>query len=141
MSIRAISSTTPGLGYGQPQPGGPGVRRPATADPSGLSRLTWEDRELIGAMFGPDLLISGRDDDGEPVGVPAFVVLVIEDRRSGRLPVGSEITSSYLQAIWDRHTLSAGPWTPKNPLTEATLEAALAFLQHRGQGATVDIRA
>ena len=27
--------------------------------------------------------------------------LVIEDRRSGRLPAGSEITSSYLQAIRD----------------------------------------
>jgi hypothetical protein len=130
MSIRAISSTTPGLGYGTPHPGGPGVRRPVVEDPSGLSRLTWEDRELVGAMFGPDRLATGRDDD-----LPAFVWLVVEDRRTGRLPAGSEITSSYL------HAVRAGYPVEANPLTEQTLAAALAFLARRGQGATVDIRA
>jgi len=60
---------------------------------------------------------------------------VVEDRRTGRLPAGSEITSSYL------HAVRAGYPVEANPLTEQTLAAALAFLARRGQGATVDIRA
>ena len=132
MSIRSISSTAPGLGFARPRPGGPGVRRPVTGDPSVLSSLSWGDREIIGAMFGTDILTTGRDGEGELVGVPPFVWLVIEDRRSGRLPVGSEITSSYLQTLRD---------TAADPFTEQHLAAALAFLGQRHQGATVDIRA
>jgi hypothetical protein len=135
MSIPSISSTAPGLGFARPRPGGPGARRPVTGDPSGLSSLSWGDREIIGAMFGAEVLSTGRDDDGELVGVPAFVWLVLEDRRSGRLPVGSEITSSYLQALQD----TADPYHA--PFSEQSLAAALAFLGQRKQGATVDIRA
>jgi len=132
MSIRSISSTAPGLGFAQPPPSGSGTRRPVTEDPSVLSSLTWGDREIIAVMFGADILSTGRDADGTLVGVPPFVWLVAEDRRSGRLSVGSEITSSYLQAIWDM---------PVNPLTERSLAAALVFLGRRPQGATVDVRA
>lgn len=137
MSIRSISRTTPGLGFAPPRPGGAGVRRPVTEDPSVLSSLTWGDREIIGAMYGPDILTTGRDRDGEPVGIPAFVWLVIEDRRSGRLAAGSEITTGYLQAIWTS-TANNGS---VNPLTEPTLAAGLAFIGRRQAGATVDIRA
>jgi hypothetical protein len=136
MGIRSISSTAPSLGFAQPPPGGSGARRPVTEDPSVLSSLTWGDREIIAVMFGADILSTGRDADGTLVGVPPFVWLVAEDRRSGRLSVGSEITSSYLQAIWDA---PVNPLT--QPLTERSLAAALVFLGQRSQGATVDVRA
>ena len=132
MSIRSISSTTPGLGFAPPRPGGSSTRRPATEDPIGLATLTWGDREIIGAMFGPDILSTGRDESGDPVGVPAFAWLVIEDRRTGRLAAGSEITTGYLDAVRA---------TPGNPLTEENLAAGLAFIGQRQAGATVDIRA
>jgi|1186.fasta_scaffold130640_3 hypothetical protein len=133
MTIRSISSTAPGLGFGRPRPGAPGARRPAGSDPSALSALTWSDREIIGTMFGADVLTTGRDGQGEPVGVPAFAWLVIEDRRSGRLPGGSEITSSYLQAIRDSEGFTL--------FTATALDAALDLLGQRKQGATVDLRA
>jgi len=111
-----------------------------TPDPSGLVTLTWGDREIIGAMFGADVLTTGRDAQGELIGIPPFVWLVIEDRRSGRLAVGSEITSSYLAALRDSTT---GPFggPPTEPFSAQQLDAALAFLGRRKQGATVDIRA
>jgi hypothetical protein len=132
MSIRSISSTTPGLGFAPPRPGGSGARRPATEDPSLLSTLTWGDREIIEAMYGPGILTTGRDADGEPVGVPAFVRVVSEDRRSGRLPVGIEITTGYLESI-----AAASP----DLLTAARAAAGLAFIGRRQAGVTVDIRA
>jgi hypothetical protein len=137
VSIRSISRLEPGLGFAQPQSGGFAQRRPHPGDPAGLSLLSWEDREIIAAMFGSEILGTGRDADGVQVGVPAFVWLVIEDRRSGRLPVGSEITSSYLQAVRDRQDGAAGP----EPLPDQALAAALAFLTRRAQGAAVDLRA
>ena len=141
MSIRSISSTSPGLGYGQPPPGGPGGRRPVGDDPSGLSILTWEDRELAMAVYGPDVLNTGRVGEGDQIGVPPFVWRLTDDRRSGRLPLGSEVTRGYLQAIWAGQSPGAGPPTLTDPLTERTLAAALEFLGRRGQGATVDVRA
>jgi hypothetical protein len=131
MSIRSISSTAPGLGFAPPRSGGPAPRRPMSEDSSVLSALTWGDREIIGAMFGPEAL-TRRDELGEPHGLPPFVWLVTEDRRTGRLPAGSEITTSYLNAVWSMSS---------TPLTEQTLAAGLAFIGQRQAGATVDIRA
>jgi hypothetical protein len=141
VSIRSISSLAPGLGYARPYPGGSGARRPVHQDPSVLSALSWGDREIIAAMFGADILTTGHDRDGVQVGVPAFVWLVADDRHNGRLPAGSEITSSYLQAIWDRHTIDVDRHSAPNPLTESTFAAARGHLAGRPQGATVDVRA
>lgn len=137
MSIRSISSAGPGLGFARPRPGTAGGRRAVAEERSALSYLTAGDREVIAAMFGPDLLSTGRDAGGAYVGVPALVWLVSEDRRTGRLPVGSEICGSYLRAIRDGHSPDEGPAV----LTEHALTAALAFLARRPQGATIDVRA
>jgi hypothetical protein len=130
MSIRSISSTAPGLGFARPRPGAPGTRRRTPADSSVLSALSWGDREVIAAMFGSDVMTLGRDADGQ-AGIPPFVWQVIEDRRSGHLPAGTEITSGYLQALGSGSAL----------LTEQALAAGLTFLGQRRQGATLDIRA
>jgi len=116
-------------------------RRAAVADPSAVSYLTAGDRDLISAMFGPDVTVTGFDAHGKPVQPPKFVALLIADRKTGRLPAGVEVTSPYLQGIWDQHTNSSLFGGVSGPLTEKNLADGLAFLSQRSQGATVDIRA
>lgn len=136
MSIRSISSSTPGLGLpAYARPGG--GRRGPTRDPSILSLLTAEDRDLAAAVFGRQILTEGVDGDGRTVGVPVFVWLVAEDRRDGRLPAGSEITRTYLREFDQRRRDDPGP----PALTPEQTSAAATFLGRRWQGATVDIRA
>jgi hypothetical protein len=141
MSIHSVGSAAPAQGFTQPQPREYGGHRPVTDDGGEPPWLTAEDREVVAAMFGPDLLATGRDRDGTLVGVPPFVRLLTQDRRTGRLPVGSEITSTYLEAVLRRHPFVAGTRTAPNPLPDRELAAALAFLSRRRQGATVDVRA
>jgi hypothetical protein len=119
-------------------------RRAGPADPSALSYLTAGDRDLISAMFGPQVLLgagpAGRGRGGL-VGVPEFVVILIEDRQSGRLPVGIEVTSRYLQGVWDQYPSFAGRGTISTPLTKKNLADGLYFLGRRSRGGAVDVRA
>jgi hypothetical protein len=143
MSIHSIGNALPTHGFAQPQPREYSGRRSVSVTDDGAepSWLTAEDREVVAAMFGPDLLTTGRDVNGEFVGVPPFVHLLTQDRRTGRLPIGSEVTSSYLEAVLQRHVLDIGARIAPNPLPDRELAAALRFLQRRRQGATVDVRA
>jgi hypothetical protein len=114
-------------------------RRAGSPDPSVMSYLTAGDRELISVMFGPSALATGFDPHGQPVKVPDFAAILIGDRKSGTLPIGVEVTSPYLQSIWDASPAARG--ANSGPLTRKNLVDGLAFLGRRSQGATVDVRA
>jgi hypothetical protein len=112
--------------------------RTGVPDPSPLSYLTSGDRDLISAMFGPDALNNGSDGSGKPVAIPAFVVILIVDRRSGLLPAGVEVTRTYLRSMWDHFANSTG--SVGNPLTRKNLTDGLEFLGRRSHGSLVDLR-
>lgn len=125
-------SSTPARVEGKPE------GRSGAVDPAPTSYLTSGDRDLIAAMFGPDALNNGYDGSGKPVAIPAFVVILIVDRRSGLLPMGVEVTSTYLRGLWDHFANSTGP--VGNPLTRKNLTDGLEFLSRRSQGGLVDLR-
>jgi hypothetical protein len=68
---------------------------PASPPANLLSFLTTDDRDLIakatGVVIGPD----GRNQDGNGT-APILALEIAHDRKTGRLPIGQPITSTYL---------------------------------------------
>jgi hypothetical protein len=68
---------------------------PASASDNLLNFLTTDDRDLIakatGVVIGPD----GRNQDGNGT-APILALEIAHDRKTGRLPFGQPITSTYL---------------------------------------------
>jgi hypothetical protein len=116
-------------------------RRSGAVEPSAWSYLTANDRELITAIFGPEALASGYDDQGKPVEIPKFAVVLIDHRKSGQLTSGVEVTSTYLQGMWDRYESQPAGSPDANPLSAQNLADGLDFLGRRSQGGAVDLRA
>lgn len=77
---------------------------PSSAPPNPLSFLTADDRDLIakatGVVIGPE----GRNQGGNGT-APILALEIAGDRRTGRLPTGQPITSTYLT---DRFNTAAG---------------------------------
>jgi hypothetical protein len=116
-------------------------RSSSTAELSAWSYLTSGDRDLITAIYGSDALAQGFDQRGKPVELPKFAAVLIDDRKSGRLAAGVEVSSTYLQSIWDRYENPAGAALGDNPLTAQNLTDGLDFLSRQTQGGAVDLRA
>jgi hypothetical protein len=64
---------------------------------------------------------------------------VIADRKDGQLPIGTELTSTYVHARYQAHLALNG--AVSNPLTERNLLDAQAYFNDRLQGATIDLQA
>jgi hypothetical protein len=75
-----------------------------------------------------------------PVAVPQFVLDLIDDRRSGVLPVGTEITSSYVQNQYDAYLAATGTSGVQAPLTQDDVQAAQDYFDRRVTGAAVDVQ-
>ena len=113
-------------------------RRSAVEDASDLQYLTAGDRDFLTALYGPDILtVAGTV--AERLTTPQFLLDVIADRKDGQLPIGTELTSTYVQAKFDAHVDLNG--TVRNPLTEQNLADASAYFNDRVQGATIDLQA
>lgn len=113
-------------------------RRSAAEDASDLQYLTAGDWDLLTALYGPDILtVAGTAAEGP--GTPQFLLDVIADRKDGLLPIGTELTSTYVQAKFDSHVDLNG--TVTNPLTEQNLADANAYFHDRVQGAAIDLQA
>jgi hypothetical protein len=128
------SNTTPLIELVQVFQMGATERQPVPHDPTGIAALTAGDRDLLTALYGPEVLT--------PTSIletPQFMVDVIADRMSGRLPEGTELTSTYVQARFDAYADLNG--TVRNPLTEQNLLDARIFFFDRVQGAAIDLKA
>jgi len=113
--------------------------RHATArQPSDLAYLTAGDRDFLTAVYGPGVLVAAGT-AVERFGTPQFLLDVIADRKDGQLPIGTELTSTYVQARYQAHVDLNGMVT--NPLTERNLLDAQAYFDHRIQGAAIDLQA
>jgi len=137
------AAALPADGQADHRPARSDLPRPAGSDLaglSGLSSLTAGDRDIIAAMFGP-LALTGSDSDGVSGEATGFVAILVADRTTGRLPAGVEVTSSYLQGVWDAFPNYAGPGSLARPLTKKNLADGLYFLGRRSHGAMVDVRA
>ncbi len=108
------------------------------AEVSGLTYLTAADREFLTAIYGPAVLTIAATDT-EQVRTPQFLLDVIEDRMAGRLPIGTELTSTYVHARFDAHADLKGMIA--HPLTERNLLDAQTFFNRRVQGAAIDVQA
>lgn len=116
----------------------PGDRHPVTPDLRGISYLTAGDRDLLTALFGPGVLLLANTLI-ERYGTPQFMLDVIADRKDGQLPVGTELTSTYVQARFDAHANLDGSLA--HPLTERNLVDARAYFDNRLQGSAIDLQA
>jgi hypothetical protein len=105
--------------------------RPGPATLSGLSYLTSGDRDLVVAMFGWQTLAMIHNPNGSPAEAARFIALLVNDRRSGGLPVGVEVTGRYLQAVWDQYPSYAGRGSVVRLLTRKNLVDGLFFLSRR----------
>jgi len=112
----------------------PVERRSRAGEPTDLASLTAADRDLLTALYGPGILTNP-----EAAGPPQFLLDVIADRKSGQLPLGTELTSTYVQARFNAQVDLNG--TVANPLTEKNLADAQEFFNDRVQGATIDLQA
>jgi hypothetical protein len=108
------------------------------AEVSGLTYLTAADREFLTAIYGPAVLTIAAT-DAEQVRTPQFLLDVIEDRMGGHLPIGTELTSTYVHTRFDAHADRKGMIA--HPLTERNLLDAQAFFDRRVQGAAIDVQA
>ena len=104
----------------------------------GLSSLTAGDREFLTALYGPQVLAIGNR-AAERAAAPQLLLDLVTDRQDGRLPIGSEVTSTYVRARFDAHVDLNG--TVTNPLTEKNLADALTYFSDRVQGAAIDLQA
>jgi len=112
-------------------------RHPVVHEPD-TSYLTAGDREFLTTVYGPRVLALG-DSGAKRFGTPQFLLDVVADRKSGRLPIGTELTATYVQARFDAHVdLNE---TVSNPLTEQNLRDAWAFFHERTQGGAIDVQA
>jgi hypothetical protein len=112
-------------------------RRSPADDVSDLQYLSAGDREFLAALYGPGILAT--DPAAGRFETPQFLLDVIADRKDGLLPLGTELTSTYVQAKFDRHVDLNG--TVTNPLTEQNLLDAQAYFNDRVQGAAIDLKA
>jgi hypothetical protein len=113
-------------------------RRTTAEDVSDLAYLTAGDRDFLTALYGPGVLTVANTAT-ERFGTAQFLLDVIADRKDGQLPIGTELTSTYVQTRFDAHVDLNG--TVRNPLTEQDLAAAHAYFNDRVQGAAIDLQA
>jgi hypothetical protein len=124
----------------------PAERRPAAREQDDLSVLTVGDHEFLNAVFGSQ--ITSREDladvqaEDRPL-VNEFLTDLIRDRQNGNLPIGTEVTASYVRARFDAHVDLNG--TVHNPLTNRLTPQNLAdaetYFNDRVQGAAIDLQA
>jgi hypothetical protein len=113
-------------------------RHPSAQQSNGIGYLTAGDREFLTALYGSAVL-AVPSTSAERFGTPQFLLDVIADRKNGNLPIGTELTSSYVQARFDAHVDLNGTLT--NPLTEQNLHDAQIYFNDRVQGAAIDLKA
>jgi hypothetical protein len=129
----------------------PAERRLYARDQYDVNVLTAGDREFLSAVFGPKIVtiedlaqaqgLAEADDRAQVERIQAnqFIADLIADRQSGALPIGTELTSTYVQAKFDEYVDLNG--TVTNPLTEQNLIDARSYFNDRVQGAAIDLKA
>ena len=115
-----------------------GHRHSVAQEVGDLAYLTAGDRDFFTAVYGPGVLTVAST-RAERFGTPQFLLDVMADRKDGQLPIGTELTSIYVQARFDAHVDLNG--TVTNPLTERNLLDAQAYFNDRIQGAAIDLQA
>ncbi len=127
-----------------------------------VSVLTAGDREFLSAVFGSrivtieDFAQAQAEDRAEIQDVAQaqqlsdnlaqnraeelaqaeqFVADLIRDRQNGRLPIGTELTATYVEARFDEYA------QVNDSVTQQNLESARAYFNDRVQGAQVDLLA
>lgn len=124
----------------------PAERRLSARAEDDLSVLTAGDHEFLKAVFGSQLVTLGDLADVQAADQPRaneFLTDLIRDRQNGNLPVGTEVTASYVLARFEAHVDLNG--TVHNPLTNRLTEQNLAdaqtYFNDRVQGAAIDLQA
>jgi len=129
----------------------PAERRLYARDQYDVNVLTAGDREFLSAVFGPRIVtiedlaqaqgLAEADDRAQVERIQAnqFIADLIADRQSGALPIGTELTSTYVQLKFEEYVDLNG--TVTNPLTEQNLIDARAYFNDRVQGAAIDLQA
>ena len=112
----------------------------AAQDLSGISYLTAADREFLTYLYGPELLTDPALSVSARVGTPQFMLDLIDDRRTGALPVGTEITQQYVEGRYDTYVATTGLTPVSNPLTTRDLQAAQDYFDTRVTGAALDVQ-
>jgi hypothetical protein len=132
------SNSTPLLELLQVFQTGQSHRHPGAPEDSGIARLTAGDRDFFTAVYGPGVLTVAST-GAERFGTPQFLLDVIADRKDGQLPIGTELTSTYVHARYQAHLDLNRAVT--NPLTEQNLLDAQMYFNDRVQGAAIDLQA
>lgn len=105
----------------------------------GAASLTAGDRDFLGFLYGPDVLNTLGINGQSGSETPQFLLDVLNDRQTGVLPAGTEITSSYIEARYDAYLSATGAYAVSNPLTATDLEIAQDYFDRRSAGAAVDL--
>ena len=132
------SNSTPLIELLQVFQTGQSQRHPIAQEASDIAHLTAGDRDFLTAVYGPGVLTVAST-SAERFGTPQFLLDVIADRKDGQLPIGTELTSTYVHARYQAHLDLNG--TVSHPLTERNLLDAQAYFHGRIQGATIDLQA
>lgn len=134
-----FSSSLPGVSaaYGV-QSSYPSASAQATAVPTDrpnvLSYLTEGDRSLLREATGVTLNAGGVDEKNRAL-APAVAFMVAHDRKSGKLPEGQPLTSTYLRNMLNDQMRSGGAQDVVDSIT-----TMLEVLATRGGHERLDLR-
>jgi hypothetical protein len=115
----------------------------AVQDLNGISFLTAGDRDFLDYLYGPQMLqnLGVTPAAQAQTQTPQFLLDLIDDRRSGVLPIGTEITSTYVRNQYDVYLAATGTAPVPAPLTANDLQASQDYFDRRVSGAALDLQA